>query len=83
MCVSETAELEEGPKQIVADLFYITEQFDMDGLLRYYVDKSAGASEEIAENFQTFLVDLAKIQPELAKQCATTFSEFWERNYMG
>ena len=83
MCVSETCELEEGSKQIVADLFYITEQFDVDGLLRLYVDSRQGASEEIAMAFKKFLTDLASIQPEIAKQCATTFSDFWERHYMG
>ena len=83
MCVSETCEMEEGSKQIVADLFYITEQFDMDGLLRLYVDERQGASEEIAMAFKKFLTDLASIQPETAKQCATTFSSFWERQYMG
>ena len=83
MCVSETAEMEEGSKQIVSDLFYITEQFDVEGLLGYYVDKNEGASEATAENFQRFLTDLSSIQPEIGKQCAVAFSEFWERNYMG
>lgn len=83
MCVSETAEMEEGSKQIVSDLFYVTEQFDVDGLLRYYVDKNQGVSEETAENFQRFLSDLSSIQPEVGKRCAVAFSQFWERNYMG
>jgi len=83
MCVSETCELEEGSKQIVADLFYITEQYDMDGLLRLYVDERQGASEEIAMAFKKFLTDLASIQPETAMHCATTFSSFWEDHYMG
>ena len=83
MCVSETCDLEEGSKQIVADLFYITEQFSMDGLLRLYVDERQGASEEVARAFKKFLTDLASIRPETAKQCATTFSSFWERHYIG
>ena len=83
MCVSETAENEPGSKQIVSDLFYVTEQFNVDGLLGYYVDSGASASEEIAMSWMKFLQDLSTIQPQAAQRLATDFSEFWERNYMG
>ena len=82
LCVSETAELEPGSRQIVADLDYVMEQFSMDGLLSYYVNtRKETATEEVAMNFKKFLTDLSTIQPELAKRCATAFAEFWERNY--
>ena len=83
MCVSETCEMEEGSRQIVADLDYIMEQFSLEGLLSYYVDTSKEtASEEVAMNFRKFLTDVKSIQPQLADQAATAFSQFWERNYM-
>ena len=84
MCVSETCEMEEGSRQIVADLEYVMEQFSMDGLLSYYVDTGKEtASEEVAMKFKKFLTDLSSIQPELAASCAKAFSSFWERNYLG
>ena len=83
MCVSETCEMEEGSRQIVADLEYVMEQFSMEGLLSYYVDCSKEtASEEVAMKFKKFLTDLSSIQPDLAARCAKAFSSFWERNYL-
>ena len=83
MCVSETCEMEEGSRQIVADLEYVMEQFSMDGLLSYYVDcNKETASEEVAMKFKKFLTDLSSIQPNLAARCAEAFSDFWERNYL-
>ena len=79
MCASETCELEEGSTQLVHDMYYIAEQFDLDQLLSRYVDRNARCSEEVALMFQEFLMDAG---PEAAA-CAKTFSQFWERHYMG
>ena len=80
LCVSETCELEEGSTQITHDLYYIAEQFGLDGLLRNYVREGEpcvyGQTDEAWKEF------LMNAGPE-KEALATTFSEFWERHYMG
>ena len=98
MCVSETAEMEQGSKQIVEDLFYVCSGFyplqdcvmegfadeyeDWEEMLEDYVDRSAGVSEATAEGWKAFLMELNAIDPSCGNGLAASFSKFWERNYI-
>ena len=80
MCVSETCEMEEGSSQITHDMHYIAEQFGLDGLLSNYVRAGERCvSGETEEKWKEFLMNAG---PEAAA-LATTFSQFWEDNYIG
>ena len=98
-CVSETAEMEAGDRQIVEDLFYVCSGFyplqdcvmegfadeyqDWEEMLEDYVDRNAGVSEATVQGWKEFLMELNAVDPSCASGLAASFSKFWERNYMG
>ena len=85
-CVSETCEMDPESTQITHDLHYVAEQFDLDQLLSRYIRagepctfSEMGDFEDTAEKWKKFLQAAG---PE-GEQLAITFSDFWERHYMG